>query len=244
MSIPDVLRMDRFLKEFQKFDKEGGLPNFSIVYLPQDHLGGGVTGRAHMADNDLALGRLIEAVSKSRYWESTALFINEDDPQNGFDHIDGHRSICLVVSAYSRPGVNHHFYNQTSVLRTILHIFGLPPLNQKDASAPLMTDCFDSQMINKEPYTALPATVALNESPPPVNKQSSIEQKWRSILATVPIERTGMKTPRDEDNLNRFIWHEQMGWETPYPAHLAGYHGKGLKELNLMVDEDDEEDEE
>jgi YVTN family beta-propeller protein len=244
MSIPDVLRMDRFLKEFQKFDKEGGLPNFSIVYLPQDHLGGGVTGRAHMADNDLALGRLIEAVSKSRYWESTALFINEDDPQNGFDHIDGHRSVCLVVSAYSRPGVNHHFYNQTSVLRTILHIFGLPPLNQKDASAPLMTDCFDSQMINKEPYTALPATVALNESPPPVNKQSSIEQKWRSILATVPIERTGMKTPRDEDNLNRFIWHEQMGWETPYPAHLAGYHGKGLKELNLMVDEDDEEDEE
>lgn len=244
MAIPDVLRMDRFLNEFRKFEQEGGLPNFSIVYLPQDHLGGGVTGRAHMADNDLALGRLIEAISKSRYWESTVLFINEDDPQNGFDHIDGHRSICLVVSPYSKPGVNHHFYNQTSVLRTILHIFGLPPLNQKDASSPLMTDCFDTQMINKEPYTALPASVALNESPPPANKQSSVEQKWRSILATVPIERTGMKTPQDEDNLNRFIWHEQMGFETPYPAHLAGYHGKGLKKLNLVFDQEEEEEDE
>ena len=145
MMIPDVLRMDRFLNEFREFEKDGDLPSLCLVYLPQDHLGGGITTRSHMADNDLAIGRLVEAVSKSKYWKDTVIFINEDDPQNGYDHIDGHRSLCLAISAYSRPGVNHHFYNQTSVLRTILQIFGLPPMNQQDAAAPLMTDCFQAK---------------------------------------------------------------------------------------------------
>ena len=92
MMIPDVLRMERFLSEFREFEKTGGLPNLTLVYLPQDHLGGGVTSEAHMADNDLAVGRLVEAVSSSRFWKDTVIFINEDDPQNGYDHIDGHRS--------------------------------------------------------------------------------------------------------------------------------------------------------
>lgn len=242
MSIPDVLRVERFLQEFRKFESEGGFPNLSIVYLPQDHLGGGVTGRAHMADNDLALGRLVEAVSKSKYWDSTVIFVNEDDPQNGFDHIDGHRSICLAISPYSQPGINHNFYNQTSVLRTILQIFGLPPLNQKDASSPLMTACFSESKVNAEPFVALPASVPLNEAPPPKNKQTSVEKKWRDILATVPIERTGMKTSQDEDNLNRFIWHEQKGWEVPYPVEYAGSHGKGLEAIRLIRTEDETED--
>lgn len=236
MAIPDVLRMDRFLEEFRKFEKEGGFPNLTLVYLPQDHLGGGVTSAAHMADNDLALGRLVDAVSKSKYWDSTVIFVNEDDPQNGYDHIDGHRSLCLVISPYSKPGINHQFYNQTSVLRTILHIFGLPPLNQKDAASPLMTDCFTSEPNNRLAFDALPAAVELNQRPAEANKQSSLEKKWRGILATVPIERTGMKTEQDEDNLNRFVWHEQKGWTTPYPAAQAGSHGKGLIDLKLKID--------
>ena len=236
MNIPDVLRIDRFLKEFRKFEQDGGLPNVCIVYLPQDHLGGDVISRAHMADNDLALGRLVEAVSRSRYWRDTLIVANEDDPQNGYDHIDGHRSICLVASAYSRPGVNHHFYNQTSVLRTILHIFGLPPMNQQDASAPLMTDCFTNEP-NLEPFKALDANYALDEVPPPKAQQSSIEREWRRVLATVPIQRTGMKTERDEDNLNRFIWHDLRGWQTPYPEEWAGAHGRGLKQLGLKFSE-------
>jgi DNA-binding beta-propeller fold protein YncE/phospholipase C len=242
MAIPDVLRVDRFLEEFRQFEEKGGLPNLCLVYLPQDHLGGGVTSGAHMADNDLALGRLVEAVSKSKYWESTVIFVNEDDPQNGYDHIDGHRSLCLVVSPYSKPGVNHQFYNQTSVLRTILHIFGLPPLNQKDAASPLMTACFGDVADNRAPFQALPAAIPLNEKPGAPDKQSAIEKKWREILATVPIERTGMKTPVDEDNLNRFVWHEQMGWTTPYPREVAGSHGKGLTEIQLKIDEEEDED--
>jgi DNA-binding beta-propeller fold protein YncE/phospholipase C len=242
MAIPDVLRMDRFLDEFRKFEKEGGLPNLSLVYLPQDHLGGGVTSSAHMADNDLALGRLVDAVSKSKYWDSTVIFVNEDDPQNGYDHIDGHRSLCLVISAYSKPGINHQFYNQTSVLRTILHIFGLPPLNQKDAASPLMTDCFTNEPNNRLAFDALPAAVELNQRPAEATKQSSLEKKWRGILATVPIERTGMKTEQDEDNLNRFVWHEQKGWTTPYPTELSGSHGKGLVDLKLKIDAEETDD--
>jgi DNA-binding beta-propeller fold protein YncE len=240
MVIPDVVRMDRFLKEFREFEEKGTLPNLCLVYLPQDHLGGGVTSNGHMADNDLALGRLVEAVSKSKFWDETVIFVNEDDPQNGFDHIDGHRSLCLVISPYSQPGVNHSFYNQTSVLRTMLHLFGLVPLNQQDASMPLMRDCFAKTKINAEPFTALPANFPLNESPQPKEKQSSLEQRWRQILATVPIQRTGMKTEKDEDHLNRFIWHDVKGWETPYPASFAGSHGKGLEALGLVVGESEE----
>ena len=242
MQIPDVLRMDRFLHEFREFEASGQLPHLSIVYLPQDHLGGGVTSRAHMADNDLALGRLVEAVSKSKFWEKTVIFVNEDDPQNGYDHIDGHRSVCLVISPYSRRGLNHEFFNQTSVLRTILHVFGLPPMNQQDASAPLMTSCFRDGEPDLQPYEALPANFPLNERPKPKAEQSRSEKTWRAKLATVPIQRTGMKTPTDEDNLNRFVWHEMKGWETPYPVEWAGAHGKGLTALRLSLDPKREQD--
>ena len=240
MVIPDVLRMDRFLKEFREFEKDETLPNFSIVYLPQDHLGGGVTSQAHMADNDLALGRLVDAVSKSKFWKETLIIVNEDDPQNGYDHIDGHRSICLVISPYSKPGINHQFYNQTSALRTMLHVFGLTPMNQQDSSAPLMSGCFQATG-DFSPYNAIAANVPLNETQRPKANQNASERRWREILATVPIERTGMKTEKDEDNLNRFVWHEMKGWETPYPVQLAGPHGKGLKELKLIISEEDDD---
>ena len=241
MMIPDVLRMDRFLKEFEQFKKDGSLPSVCIVYLPQDHLGGGITSRSHMADNDLAIGQLAEAVSQSDYWKDTVIFINEDDPQNGYDHIDGHRSICLAISAYSRSGINHQFYNQTSVLRTILHIFGLPPMNQRDAASPLMTNCFQAKP-DLAAYKSIAANFELNEAPQPKKKQSSLEQKWRGILATVPIERTGMKTEQDEENLNRFVWHDMKGWDTPYPADWSGPHGKGLESLGLEFDPEEVED--
>ncbi|QDV22395.1 bifunctional YncE family protein/alkaline phosphatase family protein [Aureliella helgolandensis] len=236
MMIPDVLRMKRFLTEFEQFKTDGTLPNLSIVYLPQDHLGGGVTSGAHMADNDLALGQLVDAVSHSTFWKNTLIVVNEDDPQNGYDHIDGHRSICLVISAYSRPGVNHHFYNQTSVLRTILHVLGLPPMNQQDARSPLMKECFVNEP-NMTPYQVREANIPLNQQPGEESKQSSTERDWRTRLASVPIERTGMKTEQDEDTLNRFVWHEMMGWETPYPAHLSGAHGTGLRKLGLEFDD-------
>ncbi|MEC7565753.1 MAG: LamG-like jellyroll fold domain-containing protein [Planctomycetota bacterium] len=242
MEIPDVLRIQRFIKEFREYEKQGTFPNLSIVYLPQDHAGaGGVTSAAHLADNDLALGQLIEVISHSKIWKETVIFVNEDDPQAGWDHVDGHRSICLVVSPYSKPGVNHHFYNQTSVLRTMLHILGLPPMNQQDASAPLMRECFQTEA-NLQPYVPLKSSVAVNQKPAAERNWTPLERRWREVLATVPIQRTGMKTEQDEDNLNRFIWHDVKGWRTPYPVKLSGAHGRGLGQRNLLLDGSGDED--
>src|SRR5205823_7506585 len=136
-----------FLKEFRDFEKKKTFPDLVMLYLPQDHTSGTTPGmptpRAHLGDNDLALGRLVEAVSRSAFWKQTCIFVIEDDPQDGFDHVDGHRSVCLVISPYTKRGqVVSQFYNQTSVVHTMERILGLPAMNQLDGLAPLMTACF------------------------------------------------------------------------------------------------------
>ncbi|MCW5941121.1 MAG: bifunctional YncE family protein/alkaline phosphatase family protein [Fimbriimonadaceae bacterium] len=246
MNIPDQIRVDRFLEEFREFERKGTFPNLVVVYLPQDHTSGTEAGmptpRAHVADNDLAVGRLVEAVSKSRFWPKTAIFINEDDPQAGFDHVDGHRSLCLVVSPYSRRGaVVSEFYNQTSVLRTIERIFGMPPINQRTASSPIMTTCFTDKP-NLKPYTAIPVKIPLDELNPPSNELTGDARYWAEVSARIPLRRTGLKTAQDDDNLNRIVWHAMKGYETPYPAEYAGYHGKGLKKRGLRIVEDESSD--
>jgi YVTN family beta-propeller protein len=129
MRIPDVLRAEVFLRELKEFERKDYFPNLVIIYLPQDHTSGTQPGmptpRAHVADNDLALGRIVEAISKSKFWAKTCIFVIEDDPQDGFDHVDGHRSLCLVISPYTKRGaVVSEFYNQSSVLHTICRILG------------------------------------------------------------------------------------------------------------------------
>src|ERR1044071_6951327 len=111
------------------------MPNVNIITLNNDHTNGtrpgSPTPRAQVADNDLALGRVVEGLSKSKFWPKTCIFVIEDDPQDGFDHVDGHRSPCLVVSPYTKRGaVIHDFYNQTSVLHTMQRILGLSAMNQ------------------------------------------------------------------------------------------------------------------
>ncbi len=154
---PDQLRADEFLNEFDGFvraRKEGKgaeLPAFTLLYLPDDHTHGTTPGKprpaASVADNDLAVGRVAEAVSHSPYWDDTAIFILEDDAQNGADHVDAHRSIALVVSKFSpgsaeHPFVDHHFYTTVSMIHTIETLLGLPPMNQNDAYAPVMAPLF------------------------------------------------------------------------------------------------------
>ncbi|WP_235963780.1 bifunctional YncE family protein/alkaline phosphatase family protein [Tautonia rosea] len=247
MKIPEVLRADRFLKELAEFEETGTFPNFVILYLPQDHGSGTTPGmptpNAHMADNDLALGRIVEGISASRFWPKTCIFVIEDDPQNGFDHIDGHRSICLVASPYTKRGaVVSEFYNQTSVLHTMERILGLPPMNQMDAMSPLMTECFTDEP-DFTPYTALPVTVPLDE----LNKQVSQLPPGQRVWAEASLAQDFTVFDRaDEDTLNRILWHFAKGADTPYPAHLAGAHGTGLKGRKLIhvefEDDDDEED--
>lgn len=151
---PDQLRADEFLREFDEFVKDRGtsreLPQFILLYLPNDHTGGTrpdkPTPRASVADNDLALGRVVDAVSHSKYWDDTAIFVVEDDAQDGADHVDAHRSIALVISKYSprlqKPFVDRHFYTTVSLIRTMEDLIGLPPMNLFDGHVSTMTSMF------------------------------------------------------------------------------------------------------
>ncbi|HWE96593.1 MAG TPA: bifunctional YncE family protein/alkaline phosphatase family protein [Tepidisphaeraceae bacterium] len=244
LRIPDGYRIERFLKEFKAYEKAGDLPNLLIVYLPQDHTAGtGATvpsPQAFVADNDLALGRLVEAISHSRFWKDTCIFVNEDDPQDGFDHVDGHRSICLVASAYTKRGaVVSRFYNQTSVLHTMCRMLGLPPMNQMVALAPTMEDCFNLAP-DPRPYDCMPANIALDEpnKSPAKSADAGISPE---AAAKMDFSRPDLN---DDDLFNRLLWSAARPSEK-YPAEWAGAHGKGLKKLKLKLQEekgDDDDD--
>ncbi len=151
---PDQLRADEFLREFDEFVKAKGtakeLPQFTLLYLPDDHTGGTRPGKptpqASVADNDLAVGRVVDAVSHSPYWDDTAIFVIEDDAQDGADHVDAHRSIAFVISKYAprapQPFVDHNFYTTVSMIHTMEALLGLPPMNLFDAHAPLIAPLF------------------------------------------------------------------------------------------------------
>ncbi len=141
-----------------------------IMLLPNDHTAGTRPGmptpEASVADNDLALGQVIDAMTHSKFWPETAIFVVQDDPQAGFDHIDGHRTLAMVVSPYTpRRVVNSTNYNQTSMIRTIELILGLPPMNQLDASATPMADCFAGEL-NLAPYEAVQNIIPLDRLNP------------------------------------------------------------------------------
>jgi DNA-binding beta-propeller fold protein YncE len=154
---PDQFRADEFLREFGAFvrARQSGsgdqLPQFVLLRLPNDHTAGTRAGspapKASVADNDLALGRVVEAVSHSPYWDDTAIFVLEDDAQNGADHVDAHRSIALVISKYSpgkaqEPALVHQFYTTVNMVHTMEMLLGLPPMNNNDAHAPVMAPLF------------------------------------------------------------------------------------------------------
>jgi YVTN family beta-propeller protein len=231
LNIPDVLRARAFLQELHDAERTGHWPNFLFVHLPNDHTGGNPTPRAQVADNDLALGRIIDGISHSKFWPKTAIFVMEDDPQSGFDHVDGHRSFCFVVSPYTkRHVVISQFYNQTAVLHTIELILGIPPMNQMDALAPVMSACFTNAP-DFSPYTALPNQIPLDEMPKPIAQLHGKELYWARQLAAMRFDQPDLN---NDDLLNRILWHSVKGVDAPYPVAFAGPHGKGLRALNLQ----------
>jgi DNA-binding beta-propeller fold protein YncE len=243
MDIPDQIRADEFIRELGEFEAKGSYPNLNILYLPQDHTSGTSEGaptpRAHLADNDLALGRAVDALSRSKFWKNMAIFVVEDDPQDGFDHVDGHRSICLVVSPYVKRGAHiNKFYNQTSVLHSMLRILGIAPPNQSIAKAPLMNACFTTTP-DTRPFTFLPNNIPLDEMNPAKSALRGEALKWARVSETIPDEWTGKRTEDHDDQLNRILWFAAKG-SKPYPAHLAGAHGKGLKSRGLILTKDDD----
>lgn len=243
MGIPEQIRADIFLERFAQMKT---MANLTIIYLPQDHTSGtgeGVpTPRAHLADNDLAVGRIVEAISNSKYWPKTAIFILEDDPQNGFDHIDGHRSFCLVASPYAKRGKTiSEFYNQTSVLHTMLRIFGIGPINQFVAISPVMKECF-TDIPDLTPYKCRPAEIPLDEMNPTKDKLDPLLRKMADLSEKQDLSKMDAI---DDDTFNRVIWHSVMGTK-PYPTEWSGAHGRGLKKKGLTIDKNvkDEEEEE
>src|SRR5437016_3167745 len=150
LDYPDVKRAERFLAELSRFEKEGDMPKLQIVRMGNDHTYGTKAGKptptAMVAENDLALGLLVEGISSSKFWKETAIFVVEDDAQNGSDHVDAHRSVCLVISPYTQSGkVDSTMYSTASVLRTMELILGLRPMSQFDAAATPMYHAFQKE---------------------------------------------------------------------------------------------------
>jgi YVTN family beta-propeller protein len=239
LTIPEQIRADLFVKALKEYEAKGSFPDFTIIYLSNDHTSGYDENlpapRAYVADNDLATGRVIEALSKSSFWKDMAIFVNEDDPQSGTDHVDGHRSVCFVAGPYvKRNTIVSKFYNQASVLHTICQIFGVQPMNQMVAMAPLMTDCFKENP-DYTGYASLTPAVAINEMNPPKKK---ITNKTTSRLAPLT-EKMDFSKPDliDKDALifSEYIWSTIYG-DKPFPKEYFGAHGKGLKALGLKAE--------
>lgn len=233
MKVPDQLRADIFLRELRGMNT---FPNLVTLYLPNDHGSGTSPGmptpRAHMADNDLALGRVIEALSRTEFWKKMAIFVIEDDPQDGWDHVDGHRSICLVVSPYAKRGaVISNFYNQTSVLHTMLRILGVKPKNALTAMAPLMDACFTDQP-DFRPFQALKNNIPLDEVNPPRATLTGPAAKFADLSMALDYSKPDAG---GDDIRNRITWFATMG-NRPYPVAFAGAHGKGLKKKRLKLE--------
>jgi hypothetical protein len=190
-----------------------------IICLPNDHTSGTAAGAptpaAQVADNDLAFGQIVEALSRSRFWPQTCVLAIEDDPQDGWDHVSGYRTTAYVASPYTRRGqVVSTQYNQTSLLRTIELILGLPPMNQMDATATPMFDCF-METPDLTPFVALKNNIPLDEmNPEPKKVADPLLRKYAYASARLPL-RLPDKCP--EDLLNRILWHAMKGSQTPYP---------------------------
>jgi YVTN family beta-propeller protein len=218
--INDQLRADAFVRELEAYEKMPGdqLPQLMVMALPNDHTAGTSPGfptpRAMVADNDLALGRIVEALSKSRFWDSTVIFVTEDDSQSGWDHISAYRTVGLVISPYSRlQKTIRTNYNQISMLRSIELILGLPPMNSMDATARPMFECFENKK-QAVPYRALANRIALDE----MNKSFSQLKGKALFYARQSVEHmeTGIDKG-DDDAMNRILWFASKG-ERAYPG--------------------------
>jgi hypothetical protein len=220
MNIPDQYRTDLFQRDFGNYVKNNNLPALNMMWLPSDHTEGTSPGAptpsAHVADNDLAVGRIVDTISHSPYWKNSAIFVLEDDSQNGVDHVDGHRNPTLVVSPYAKRGaVVHNYYSQLNVIRTVEQILGLPPMNQQDMTATPMFDTFTNKP-DFTPYTYLPNQIPLTATnPQPGQTTSAVQTAWAQWSAKQNF------TTEDAVNMgqeNRDIWYTSNNYTVPYPG--------------------------
>jgi hypothetical protein len=211
-------RVSEWAREFNQFVSSGTLPQLEILRLPNDHTAGTRPGfptpQAYVAQNDAAVGRVVDIVSHSPYWKDTAIFVTEDDAQNGPDHVDAHRTESVVISPYtarSDPYVDHTLYDTAAMVRTIELILGLPPLSQYDANAMPMWRAFTSSP-DLRPYSELSESI-------PVTLTNTLRAYGAHASVLMDFSRED-RAP--EDALNRVLWHAIKGAHAPYPAITDG----------------------
>ncbi|MEV5754230.1 alkaline phosphatase family protein [Actinoallomurus sp. NPDC052308] len=243
-SVPDIYRYEIWKRDFE----QNGPSNLNMFWLSSDHTGGPPSGPAQVADNDLAVGRIVDEITHSKYWKDSAIFVVEDDSQAGTDHVDGHRAPIQIISPWSQHGtVDSHYYSQITMIRTIEQILGIHPMNQKDSAATPMSAAFTNKP-DFTPFTALPNRTSLTlglSTPPscgldtpaaqnpkaaavPSAKVPAAEQpvaaKWQAWKAKQPF--TGPNAKADSANpeqMNHFSWYEAHGWTKPYPGETKIY---------------------
>ena len=267
LAIPDQYRVDKWLPKFQHQEQTGSMPNLTFMWLMTDHTGAtGVANSntepdpvAQVADNDLAVGRVIDTISHSKFWKSTAIFIVEDDTQNGVDHVDGHRGPAFVVSPYSASGVDDKYYTQLNMVRTIEQILGIKPMNQEDLAAEPMYSAF-TQHPDNAPYNLTQNQIPLNLGAPggpttltsaqagaspsvrkafnaqgvvPANMQS-VYKTWTAWSQQQVAEHHFDGPDRVNPQLmNRFDWYSAHDWRVAYPGDPKIYTPNQVPGRNL-----------
>jgi YVTN family beta-propeller protein len=248
-SVPDVYRYQIWKNDFEK----NGPANLNMFWFSSDHTGGPPNAAAQVADNDLAVGKVVDEISHSKYWKDSAIFVVEDDSQAGLDHVDGHRAPIQIISPYAQHGVvDNHYYSQITMIRTIEQILGVHPMNQKDSAASPMTAAFTSKP-NYATYTALPNRTSLtlglstppscgvdtpapqdpNAAPAPKATVPAAEQAVASQWATWKTQQrlTGPNAKPDFANpaqMNHFTWYQSHDWTKPYPGESKIYAPNGV----------------
>jgi YVTN family beta-propeller protein len=243
-SVPDQYRYEMWKQDFEK----NGPSNLNMLWLSSDHTGGPASPAAQVADNDLATGKIVDKITHSKWWKNSAIFVAEDDSQDGLDHVDGHRAPVQIISPYAQHGVvDDHYYSQITMLRTIEQILGIKPMNQKDSAASPMTSAFTNKP-NLTPFNVVPNRTSLTDglktapscgmdtpakqspeakaAPPskvPANMQA-LAAKWNDWKSKQRL--TGPHAIADYANpeqMNHYTWYARNNWSKPYPGEKKIY---------------------
>jgi len=256
LDIPDQYRVDYWIPEFQRLVAANQVPNLTILWLPDDHTAGTLKGHPYpinyQADNDLALGRMVDAISHSKVWGQSAIFVEEDDSQAGADHVDGHRQPVYIISPYTAaPQVGgqgkaiHTTYTAENINRTIENILGTQPLTQFDLVASPMFDAFQNTP-DLTPYDVVPAVIALNDGPDlPAGKVASLspmEKAWLKATAKVMKGKYDKADSVDPNFLNHVTWYATTGWNRPYPGEDKVLAPGPLVKAAMKYSGDDDDD--
>ncbi len=229
LGIPDQFRVDIWVQDFNNDVANNTVPSLEELWVMCDHTGGPPVGQAEQADNDLAVGRIIDYISHSPIWSTSAIFIEEDDAQNGVDHVDGHRSPGYVVSPYAVQygPTDNTYYSQVNMTRTIEQILGLPPMNQYDlVASPMRTDFTNTPAPdNFLPWSHLPNQIPLTEGvsgsiykPGDSKKVRALRAAWLQKKAQIFAGKLAKPDAEDPDTVNHLNWYEATGFTRPYPG--------------------------